>query len=123
DETLGEVTPPDAIGQHSDDKAEAGAGRRHDQQPQEMVEDRLPEDGIGERPVVVGQADKDRARAVVEGQDERRDDRVDQIDAEKEESWSQEEPWTNHRPPVQISGGQLDVVTGSGKEDLEDLVR
>ena len=40
---LGDVAPPDAVGQEGDDQPEEGASRRHHEQPQDVVEDRLPE--------------------------------------------------------------------------------
>jgi hypothetical protein len=38
DDALGDVAPPDAVGEHGDDEPENGGQRRHDDQPEEVVE-------------------------------------------------------------------------------------
>ena len=58
DQALGDGAPPDAVGQHGDDQPEEGAGGRHHGQPQDVVEDRVAELAVAERPCIVGQADE-----------------------------------------------------------------
>ena len=60
DQALGDVAPPDAVGQHGDDQAEEGAGGRHHEQPQQIVEDRLAELRVVDSPGIVGDADEGR---------------------------------------------------------------
>ena len=58
DQALGDVAPPDAVGQHGDDQPEEGAGGRHHRQPQHVVEDRVAEFAVAEGPFVVGETDE-----------------------------------------------------------------
>ncbi|MBN9023497.1 MAG: FAD binding domain-containing protein [Rhizobiales bacterium] len=66
DQRLGDVAPPDAVGEEGDDEAEEGRQRRHHDEPQEVVEDRLAELVVVHRPDVVADADEGLAGAVEE---------------------------------------------------------
>jgi hypothetical protein len=86
DQRLGDVAPPDAVRQRRDDQAEEGRQRRHDEQPQEIVEDRLAEFGIVQHPAKL-------LRPTNSGRSGRAGDRrtdsktgIDEVDAEREEA-------------------------------------
>ncbi|EGE59992.1 hypothetical protein RHECNPAF_1760084 [Rhizobium etli CNPAF512] len=123
DDAFGDIAPPDAVSHHGDDQAEEGAGSGHDGEPEDVVEDRLAEFAVVQGPQVIRRADELVARPVVEGQDERRDDRVDEVDDQQEECRAEEQPGADHGAPVQVSRSLTDITVPHRQGEIEELVR
>ncbi|ENN88849.1 hypothetical protein RHSP_11699 [Rhizobium freirei PRF 81] len=123
DDGLGDIAPPDAVGHDRDDEAEEGAGRRHDGKPEDVVEDRLAEFGVVDGPHIVGTADELVTVGSVERQDERRHDRVDEIDDEQEQCRPQKQPGADETAAAKIDGGLMNVGPLLCREDqVQELV-
>jgi hypothetical protein len=111
------------IGQHGDDQAEEGAGGRHDGSQRMLLKidwrnSRSP------NPLIIGRPTKLIAGAIDRRTGcQRRDHRIDQIDGQREQRRTEEQPWPDGRTAAQVARGGGPVAIAHRKELVEKLVR
>ncbi|MNW05001.1 hypothetical protein D3C71_2011820 [compost metagenome] len=82
----------------------------------------MPEAGIEKCPAIIGKTYEFGSGPVIEREDERRDDRIDQIDEKKEKSGADEQPGPDRRAAVEVAGCLQHVSRADGKDYLQQFV-
>ena len=84
DEGFGDVAPRHTVGQHSDDESQGRAHGGDDEQPQQVVSDRLEKLAVVEGPGVISEADKIDTVLIVKAEDHGLNGRIDEVYAQDE---------------------------------------